>query len=325
MLKLRLLGKFDKNYRPEEMVYCHKHNLVFLRYAKRGVVIIDSEEKKEIGTHSPSNDHVFVDMELTPSRDYLYVADRQDRNPRNDEVADNYVHRYDLKARKWEKRLTPTYTVGKYQTRRINAQYVRRTRIGSRTIRRQLDHIAALDDRRVVGSGKNKFAIVSWQNGEEMSHVASIKSKGHRFDYDPRTGYAHFSPTNRNSVRGNWLFDASPSISKDEEREFYKEVRGHHEVGLLLSTNGKFMYFGHSQFETPNPLELVRNFPEPIFAASDDIAFGHKAYYNAHTGEKIDKWGREIHAHGIATSLDGARVCVTGVRGTHFFAIEGEK
>jgi hypothetical protein len=91
-----------------------------------------------------------------------------------------------------------------------------------------------------------------------------------------------------------------------------------------------------------NPAESGKNlevFPEPIVAATRDVAFGSKAYYRATTGEKLGAYGfptvrtdrnfdiKDAGEGVIAISPDGLSVWVVDreKKVAHQFALEGEK
>ena len=126
-------------------------------------------------------------------------------------------------------------------------------------------------------------------------------------------------------IAGAWLLDAQPSSSKSDQEAVRKQLI---EKGgaLTLSTDGKRLYAGRLQFDTQNLSKPLREFPEPIRAASDDLAFGDKqAYYNAQTGEKVGDLGP--YAYQLALSADGSRLWVYDANADklHFFAIEGDR
>jgi hypothetical protein len=56
-------------------------------------------------------------------------------------------------------------------------------------------------------------------------------------------------------------------------------------LSLALATDGSAVYYGSIGVDVLDVRRTLHVFPEPIYAASGDVAFGSRNYFDAHTGE----------------------------------------
>jgi hypothetical protein len=108
---------------------------------------------------------------------------------------------------------------------------------------------------------------------------------------------------------------------------------------VALSRDGSRLYHGRQQMSPAGTGKNLEVFPEPIVAATRDVAFGSKAYYRATTGSKLGEYGfptartelkfdlKDAGAGVVAVSPDGLSVWVVDreKKVAHHYALEGDK
>jgi hypothetical protein len=335
MVELRKLTTLKAPGPGEQVAYAHKHQRLFLRNPQKGIWVLDAADGRVLELYPPRRE--FVHMALSPSEDFLFVADRG-------KVQDgwatetHYVHRYDLAKKTWEVQSPPTRQVPQHKQERINDKYVRQTRTGSKTVPGSVGRLFAVSDSRFLippGPGEGlRLALYRWGDGAELVEQTSREEKYHQqgeFAYDPRTGLFYFianapneAPIGANRVAGSWLLSAHPYSSVQDLKGMF--AKGGGPGPMVLSTNGKFLYLGKYQVAPGDVSKVLREFPEMIRAASDDLAFGDQyGWFNAHTGEKLGAF--QHNAAHLCLSMDNSRLWVHGASESelHCYAIEGKE
>jgi hypothetical protein len=301
-----------------QVVHSPRHELLFVRNPT-GVWVYDLKAGKALGTQAAKGS--CNDMSLAPDQSALFVADYGGENiGYGTPVNPSRVHRFDLAARKWEERKAP--------------------KIAGR--------VEAVDAHRVLLLELDQWVDVTLNKWEEdgvgvreLSRTRADYSGD--IEYDPRTGRVY---------HGNRGI-SSPAVNvRAVDGDAVKAVEGTAPYGsankgggtVVLSQDGSRLYYGRLQVKAAKVAVNGETFPEMIFAASRDVAFGPKDYYRATTGSKLGEFefktiktdpNNPYGAHfqmatalpAIAVSPDGLSVWVIdrdkGV--ARQFAIEGEK
>lgn len=244
----------------------------------------------------------FTDLRVSPDWNAAFAADYAgERTGYGEPLAPHYVHRFDPAARTWETRKAP--------------------KIAWR--------LEPVDARRVLLVEQDQWISVTlnkWEDDgvgiRELSRIGCDRSADLR--YDPRTGKAYFG--NGCVRRVKWDTVVADPADPNGPLNF---------ATIALSQDGSMLYGYTDQVATADRKAKRQTFPEPIVAASRDIAFGSKAYYRASTGStlgeypfdtagKADQWGGVAPAS-VCVSPAGESVWVYDPAGNaaHQFALEG--
>jgi hypothetical protein len=246
-----------------QIVHSPRHQLLFVR-CLAGVWVYDLKADKVVGTQTPT--HGFSDMSLSPDEAALFVADFGGENTNRSPIKPSRVHRFDLAARTWEDR----------KTQKIAWK------------------IETVDALRVLLLEQDQWVEVSLNRWEtDGVGLRELSSTGCDYqgdiEYDPRTGRVY------HGNRGT----SGPRISvRTVEWDKVKSPAGvfgpaapNGGGSVVLSQDGSRLYYGALQVSTEDLKKPLEQFPEVIFAASRDVAFGGKAYYRATTGSKLGEFG----------------------------------
>src|SRR5262249_38238650 len=82
----------------------------------------------------------------------------------------------------------------------------------------------------------------------------------------------------------------------------------HNVKHVVLSSDRKYFYYGEEQLDAMDLSKRRLKFPERILAASHQLAFGAKKFYDVSTGQPAGEFGYEAAAYGMAE--DGRLVWV---------------
>jgi hypothetical protein len=333
-VRLRQLDSVIAPCQPEQVVYAHKHQRLFLR-TRQEVWVVDAATGKADGPFRAKSN--FIDFSLSPFEDALFVADEA-AHPGDTSENEQWVHRYDLAGKSWQTHTTPTVQETVYETKRINDQLMKKRAVGTKNTYVVVSPLKAVSGSRLLmmqgGNNWGNLTLNRWGSGDSMRQQA----KADRFDnegsfaYDPRSGRLFYvstdpkrPPIGAKRVAGSWLRDATPSV-KAEQQGWRGKVDGPNKK-VILSTNGRRLYVGQLQFDPDDLNKPLREFPDLITLASDDLAFGgfERTYYDAETAQEAGKLPAGSVA--VAVSQDGSRLWANDfdARKLHLFAIEGEK
>jgi predicted Zn finger-like uncharacterized protein len=286
---------------PVQLVYSPKHELLFRHDGKKALCVTDVKAGKDIDTRSAVED--FSDLHLSPDQSALYVADYGRTNiGYATPMRPSHVHRYDLAARKWERRQAPKIAF----------------------------RIEVVDPWRFLLLEQDQWVSATvnrWEQGQdrltELSRVGSNYAGD--IEYDPRTGRMYHGNSGISSPEIHVFRLAGNKLQPVAETGTYGTASKAGGGGsAVLASDGSCFYYGKLQVDANDVKNNRRNFLEVILAASRDLAFGEKGYYNAHTGEKVADVGFATRVQ--AVSPDGMFVWVYNPtsRQLHQFAIEGQ-
>jgi len=279
-----------------QLSYSGRHELLFAR-ARNEIWVYDLKIEKLVGTRAPKEQ--FTDMSLTPDESALFVADFGG-DPKNRSTWKlSHVHRFDLAKRVWESRFVVETSAWK---------------------------LAAVDPQRVLLLEENQWVdltLHAWEQGDRLRELSRTHT-GYEggMVYYPRTGRIYHCDSggslslqaNLCGLSGNDLkfngFTRAFGSAKEEA------FRG---SSVVLSPDGSRLYYGVLGVETadiernvrfgvapedvivgPRPrLRTVEFFPEIIVAASRDLAFGSKGYYDATHRSTLGRFPFKITAEWV--------------------------
>jgi hypothetical protein len=261
-----------------QMEYSPQYELLFLRNTGSAIHVVDPTTKAAIDLHLATEK--FTDLDLTPDGRYLYAADYGGTqigygNPSRP----SYAQRYDLQTHTWESRKAPWVVY----------------------------HIEAVSESRYLVQEIDQHVdmmLNSW--GATSQELARIRADYYGdFEYDHRLGRIYHGSSGSSSSEiharrlvGDTLLDGGNS-------GVYGTADGHGGTSVL-STDGLRFYYGRLQVEALDITNNLRVFPETIYAATSQFAFGKNGYYDAHTGALAGNLGFATSVY--ALSDDGQDV-----------------
>jgi hypothetical protein len=204
-------------------------------------------------------------LDLTPDEHYLYAAGY------SQPAGDQYIHRFDLVTRTWEtsESYNPTYRIEGVDADRFLLQEQRQH--PDLTFNRFAPAMVQLD--RVSSSNQGDFKydhaadrVIHGNSGSSSKEIHSWRIMGDTLEYQ-ETAY-----------------DSA-------------DIGGGTGV---LSTDFRYFYYGRLQVNAQNVKQNLAFFPENIYAASSDIAFGESNYYDAETGGELGSLGFDSKVYGIS-------------------------
>jgi hypothetical protein len=283
-----------------QLAFSPKHQLVFLRNSDSGVWVVDVKENKSLGMQMAHSK--FTDMSLAPDESCLYVADYGGTNVGYGTAREpSHVHRYDLATRKWEKRAAPKIAF----------------------------HIETVDASRFLLLEQDQWVAASlnrWEADDaKVTELARIGSDYYGdFDYDPRTGRVYHGNSGSSSHQISvYRVDHDKLVAVGNTGMYGTAQKGGGTA--TLSVDGSRFYYGALQVEALDVKRNIHTFPEPIVAASRDLAFGEKAYYNAETGARVDSLGFATKAYALSRDSQVLWAYNAKDNALHQYALEGEK
>lgn len=255
---------------PEEAMqieYSPGYGLLFVRNSDNDIRVIDTTTNAQIDLRA-GNDQ-FNDLDLTPDEHYLYAAGYS-QPPSGDPIRP-YVHRFDLVTRTWDtcESYNPAYRIEGVDADRFLIQEQRQH--PDLTFNRFAPTIVQLD--RVSSSNQGDFKydhatdrVIHGNSGSSSKEIHSWRIMGDTLEYQ-ETAY-----------------DSA-------------DIGG---GTAVLSTDFQHFYYGRLQVNAQNVKQNLTFFPENIYAASSDIAFGESNYYDAETGGELGSLGFNSKVYGIS-------------------------
>ncbi len=250
----------------KQIEYSPQFDMLFARTTS-SIRIYDAATGVEVGTKFATN--TFTDMDLTADGRYLFAADYGGTNigygtPSNP----HYVHRYDLVTRSWDVQYMPGIA---YQIEAVDR---------NRVLLKEIDQH--------VDITYNDF--LDWPHApmEELSRVRAEYIGD--FEYDPRSQRLFHGSTGSSSheVLSFRLNNGALQVTGDTG--VYGTAQGY-QGPSALSSDGRHFYYGRLQVDALDVRNNLHVFPETIFAANGQVAFGKTAYYDARTGTWLGSVG----------------------------------
>jgi hypothetical protein len=283
-----------------QMVYSAQYGLLFMRNSASAIRVVDTNAKQQIDLHLATER--FTDIDLSPDGRYLFAADYGgERTGYGDPIRPSYVHRYDLATRTWD---SPR----------------RAPKIAYR--------IEAVDAGRFINLDSDQWVDLTLNRwNADGTTITEVLRRGSDFygdiEYDPTTGRIFHGNSGLSSQEIHAYRLVEESIVNAEASGTYGSAQGHGGT-VVLSTDGERVYYGRLQVEALDVTHNVRVFPERIYAANRDVAFGPNAYYDADSGENLGALGYASTVFAIDTG--GAGMVVYDATGNmlHRYALVPE-
>ncbi len=271
-----LVDSFPAPVAAAQLSYSKQYGLLFLRNSGSEIQVVDATTHNQIDLHVANQQ--FTDMDLDPTGQYLYAADWGGVSTGYGTLINpHYVHRYNLASRQWE---TKRSFVDTYKIEAIDP-----------------DRVALLESDQWVD-----INLERWGNGSTMTHLASGFGDYYGdIEYDAATGRIYHGNSGSSSREINVLQLVGDTLTYAMGTGTY----GTAQTGggtSVLSLNGSTFYYGALQVDALDVTHNLRTFPQLIYAATDSLAFGTSATYNAQTGATLGSFGYYTTVYGLNPS-----------------------
>ncbi|MCX7422619.1 MAG: Ig-like domain-containing protein [Planctomycetia bacterium] len=219
--------------------------------------IYDTDTRQLISTRNANTE--FTDMDLTSDGRYLFVADSGGyRMGYHEAIRPHFAHRYDLQERSWEQR--PTSILHRIEA--VSAE---------RFLIQELDqHVDMM---------LNDFVA-----GTELSRIRAGYYGD--FEYDEQTGRVYHGSSGSTSHEIHVRTVVGNQLTYTSSTETYGTAQDGG-GSSILSTDGRYFFYGDLQVEAADVKSNVRLLPEIIRAATGSVAFGSSRFYDTTTGTQL--------------------------------------
>lgn len=242
-----------------QMLYAADRGLLFLRNSGSAIRVVDTSTHLQRSMGMATN--VFADMDLTPDGQYLYASDYGGENiGYGTPYSTSYVHRFSLASGQWETKAAP------------NTAY----------------RLEAVDANRfllLTGDQWVSMSLNSWGTTISELYRGGADYRGD-IEYDLANSRIIHGNSGSSSNEIHAYHLVGNSVIAQEQTGVYGTAQNGGGTSLL-SSDGQNFYFGRLQVEALDVRNNRLTFPEMIYAASADVAFGQNGYYDSHTGAKL--------------------------------------
>lgn len=239
------------------LLYSPVANALVLRNSASEAVAIDLATQKASPRLAVTR---FNDIALSPSGLFAFAADYGGENiGYGTPSSPSYVHRIDLRTKVWDVR--SAYIAG-------NVQAVSDTQI----ILKSLDQWVS-------------FTYNEWTSESALVQLTSYYPGVYYgdFRFDPRSQRLLHGNSGLSSQEINAWRIVGSSFVPQEGSGIYGSASGYGGT-VALAADGSTFYYGRLQVEALDVTHNLNVFPEAIYAANGDVAFGRDHYYDAHSG-----------------------------------------
>jgi autotransporter-associated beta strand protein len=240
-------------------LYSSQYNLLFLRDSTADVRVLNATTGAQLSLRTPSATGAFTDFAISPSGQYLYVADYGGTNigygtPSNP----SYVNRYDLQNGTWTSAQAPGIAY----------------------------HIAPVDDNRVLLLEVDQWVdlTLNTYTPGAMSQLSSI-SPGYsgNIEFGASLNRIYYNETGLSSENVR-AFNLSGNTMTSAE---ITSGISYGNYSAVLSSDGTALYYAQKGLKASDLTKVTSTFSEIISAASPDLAFGTSHYYDPTTGAAL--------------------------------------
>lgn len=264
---VRPLRSIQGDYSTSRFLVSTKFNRLLVQQASFQVMVVDSTSGRSFA--SPRFESGVTGISLSPDESTLFVIEALEVE------TSRRVHRLDVASGKWAMLPLPEAASG----------------------------VLAVDGRTFVLTATGRYSglgLYRWE-GESLAELAWVRLPGMTgaiLDHTSMRVYVSF-PNNTLRTVAVGASDLKERTSPWDRLPADRPRQS----PTALSSDGTRLYFGADQTDARNLSRVLRTFPEPIVAATRDLAFAARAFYDARTGEKRGEMPYEATIR--ATSADG--------------------
>jgi len=242
-----------------QMQYSPEAGLLFLRNSGSAIRVVDTSTHLQRAMDVAAN--TFTDMALTPDGQYLCATDYGGADSGSGlPWSASYIHRYSLASGQWETKVAPSPA---YRIETVDANRFFLLTAGSWTI----------------------LSLNSWgATISELSHRSTDYWGDMAYDVSHGRVIYGNSGSSSNEILAYQL--VGNSVTAQEATGVYGSAQNGGGT-YVLSSDSQSFYYGRLQVDALDVRNNLIMFPEMIYAASADVAFGQNGYYNSLTGAQI--------------------------------------
>jgi hypothetical protein len=227
----------------------------------------------------------FTDIAISPSGRYVFATDWLSDNLSLDESHTlNYVHRFDLGTMLWD----PPETV--WEAGSVQAVADDQVIVKSRHA------FQLLVNARFTG-GTATTPINTPTTFYEPAFYSSVYGDSSLL-YDSRSGRLLIAESGSSRAIFSERLTGNDFVLQEDTINDGGSVSKYGGTAVLATDMSGF-YYGALEVDPLDVTHQLRIFPEAIYAATGDIAFGAGNYYDARTGEFAGNLGRTAHVYGL--------------------------
>ena len=187
--------------------------------------------------------------------------------------------------------------------------------------------IEVVDDQHVILQQQNQWIYITL-NTFSPGSMTQLASNGLYYygdiQYDPKTGRIYHGNSGESSQEIDVITVSGSSLAHTQGTGTYGTAEGYGGTSVL-STDGATFYFGSLQVAASNVTQNLKVFPEAIFSANRNFAFGNGDYYNPLTATKSGSFSYATTVY--AESPNGSDVWALQTSGTtatlHHYTVQG--
>ncbi len=262
------------------LIYSPEHNSLVLMNSGSAIITIDLGT---LNTTTHFSNWNFTDMSISPTGNYVFAADYGGENigygtPANQ----SYVHRLDLSTDTWETKTA--YIAGNIQTV-SDDQFILKS----------IDQWVTFTNNS-WGTGSAVIPLNTPSGSWGPGYYAGVSEGNFRYEVD--TGRLLHGNSGDSSQEIQAFKIINNNFYPQEGSGIYGSAQGYGGT-VALATDGSAFYYGELQVDPLDVSHNLRVFPEMIYAATGDIAFGNGNYYDAHTGVLLGSLGFQTTVYGL--------------------------
>lgn len=285
-----------------QLIYSSAYDSLVIKNSASAIKVIDISSQSVSSTRLANRQ--FTSISLSPSGRYVYAADYGGENiGYGTPATTSYVQRLDLATNSWQTK--SAYIAGGIA--------------------------ATADDQFVLKSNDQwvTFTNNSWGNGSAVTPLNTPSWSGgpgyyasvYRGDivYDKAYGRILHGDSGSSSQELQAFKLVDNNFYQQEGSGIYGSAQGYGGT-LALANDGSALYYGQLQVDPLDVSHNLRVFPEPIFAATGDLAFGNGNYYDAHTGQLLGSLGFQSTVYGLDQSGNNFWAFNSSTNRLHYFS-----
>lgn len=261
------VGSFHVNSNISQMAYSDAFNSIVYKNTASAAGFIDLTTGVQSAKHFSNS--WFTDLSLSPDGQYAFVSDYGGENiGYGTPLTQSYVHRLNLSNGSWE----------------VKASDI-------------AGNIEAISSEKFVLKSNDQW--ISFSMNEWGSNPSQTMQLGSDYYASVYSGNFVYDPTGNRLIHGN-AGSSSQEIQtfklngngfiRQEGSGTYGSAYGYG-GSVVLSTDHTTFYYGSLQVDALDVSDNQNVFPEVIYAATGDIAFGGSNYYDAQTKQLLGSIG----------------------------------
>ncbi len=281
-----------------QMAFSNQYDLMFVRDGTQDIRVFNVATKSQISILDPNT--AFTDITISPSGAYLYAADYGGTNIGYGTPSGiSYVDRFDMVTDTWTSAPAPAIAY----------------------------EIKAVNDQQVLLQQQNQWIYITLNNYSPGS-MTQLASAGTFYygdmQYDPKTGRVYHGDSGSTSNEIEVMTVSGSSLNYTQDTGVYGSAQNGGGTSVL-STDGADFYYGSLQVAASNVTQNLNTFPEPIYSANRNFAFGNGDYYYPATATLAGSFSYATTVY--AEGPNGADVWALQTSGTtdtlHHYVVQG--